>query len=320
MASVVLESFVGSAYDDTPTGYEFPARYRRVLEPLSRGETIQALIYEPRGRDGAGRMSYIGLAVLTEPPFEVARDRATGERRWRVNYVSTYKDFDRPVPREIGERPLEAWLAAVPHGRLRNSATRGQAVRAISDEDFVHILALGFVGDIQELLELRSNEYPTRDEHAAPVTLVAERARRLAEVVQRGALFRDRVLDTYERRCAITGFTVGPSSPIRIPVLVDAAHIRPVRHDGSDDISNGLALTPTLHRMFDAGLFTLRYSAGHLEVVTSPVLAEGMITSPDGRFQLLLDTGVRARLPTQPRSWPSPDQLRFHERNVYRAS
>jgi hypothetical protein len=32
--AVVLDSFLGSRYEDSPTGYEFPARYLKYFEPL----------------------------------------------------------------------------------------------------------------------------------------------------------------------------------------------------------------------------------------------------------------------------------------------
>ena len=37
-------------YGDTPRSYQYPAQYRRYLEPLATGEATFAVIYEPRGR------------------------------------------------------------------------------------------------------------------------------------------------------------------------------------------------------------------------------------------------------------------------------
>lgn len=44
---------------------------------------------------------------------------------------------------------------------------------------------------------------------------------------------------------------------IRVPKLLDAAHIIPVAKNGSDDERNGLPLCPTHHRAFDTGLITI---------------------------------------------------------------
>ena len=38
---------------------------------------------------------------------------------------------------------------------------------------------------------------------------------------------------------------------------VQAAHIRPVAHDGTDSVRNGLALSGTIHWMFDRGLVSI---------------------------------------------------------------
>ena len=73
MYCVVLDSHVGSEYNDSPAGYEFPSRYLAVLEPLQRSEPVFAVIYEPRGRDGSGRMGYVGWATISQPPYRTGR-------------------------------------------------------------------------------------------------------------------------------------------------------------------------------------------------------------------------------------------------------
>lgn len=81
--------------------------------------------------------------------------------------------------------------------------------------------------------------------------LPAERRRVITEVsrLTRDAAFRQRVMFAYGQRCAITRMQLR---------LVDAAHILPVGADGSSDaVQNGVALSPTYHRAFDAGLIYL---------------------------------------------------------------
>jgi len=56
-------------------------------------------------------------------------------------------------------------------------------------------------------------------------------------------------LNAYENRCAVT------RAQLR---LIDAAHILPVpAGDSSDHITNGIALSPTLHRAYDNCLIYL---------------------------------------------------------------
>lgn len=81
--------------------------------------------------------------------------------------------------------------------------------------------------------------------------LSADRQRIIREVsrLSRAADFRQRVLFAYGHRCAV--------SRVQLQ-LVDAAHILPVGAPGSSDhVRNGIALSPTYHRAFDAGLIYL---------------------------------------------------------------
>jgi len=59
--------------------------------------------------------------------------------------------------------------------------------------------------------------------------------------------FRKRVLERQGATCAVCDIAVAG--------VIEAAHVVPKEHDGSDDERNGLALCATHHRMFDAGVF-----------------------------------------------------------------
>lgn len=61
--------------------------------------------------------------------------------------------------------------------------------------------------------------------------------------------FRLRVIEEYERRCAVT-------SEHTLPVL-EAAHIRPVHRGGLHQVSNGLLLRSDVHTLFDLGYVTV---------------------------------------------------------------
>lgn len=81
--------------------------------------------------------------------------------------------------------------------------------------------------------------------------LAEDRQRIVTEVSKysRDANFRKVVLNAYENRCAVT------RAQLR---LVDAAHILPVAAENSSDhVSNGIALSPTLHRAYDNCLIYL---------------------------------------------------------------
>ena len=102
--------------------------------------------------------------------------------------------------------------------------------------------------NVLRLLNQAVHEAPARQDLE---TLSAERRRIVSEVsrLSRAADFRQRVLFAYGNRCAVTRVQLR---------LVDAAHILPVGAPGSaDHVSNGIALSPTYHRAFDAGLIHL---------------------------------------------------------------
>lgn len=104
----------------------------------------------------------------------------------------------------------------------------------------------------------------------------------------------------YGNRCAVTRVQLQ---------LVDAAHILPVGVNGStDNVQNGIALAPTYHRAFDAGLIYLtedcemRLNDGQLGVLRHLDLAGGVdvFCQPLGRIFL----------PPDPNQQPSTEFIR----------
>ncbi|MGW0083554.1 HNH endonuclease [Streptomyces sp. NPDC003393] len=112
--------------------------------------------------------------------------------------------------------------------------------------------------------EAAPQEVLKRDESdQEPFDLVGNRRRRRQRDVQERpdqARFKLRVFQRYGPRCPLTG--------IAVPQMIEAAHLRPVQDDGTDDPRNGLPLSAGLHRAFDAHLFAI--DPDTLEVVTQP--------------------------------------------------
>lgn len=79
-------------------------------------------------------------------------------------------------------------------------------------------------------------------------------------------LFRENVLKAYNYQCAITGQSIF----IDNRVLLEAAHIIPYRDGGSFAVSNGIALSYEMHKMFGNGLFGFFYDEnGNLRIRVS---------------------------------------------------
>ena len=133
--------------------------------------------------------------------------------------------------------------------------------------------------------------------------LSVERQRVVSEVsrLSRAADFQKRVLFAYGNQCAVTRVQLR---------LVDAAHIVPVGAPGSSDhVTNGIALSPTYHRAFDAGLIYLDeecrmcFNGGQLHALERLRLHGGAATfrAPLGRTIFL---------PPDPQQRPNSDFIR----------
>lgn len=71
--------------------------------------------------------------------------------------------------------------------------------------------------------------------------------------------FKARILTSYNHRCAFCGIQLQ---------LIDAAHIVPVQHEGTDETSNGVALCALHHRAFDRNLVTFNTD---YQILANPV-------------------------------------------------
>ncbi|MCY4361073.1 MAG: HNH endonuclease signature motif containing protein [Gammaproteobacteria bacterium] len=129
-------------------------------------------------------------------------------------------------------------------------------------------------------------------------TLTPERKRVLTKVLRlaRDGDFRRKVIDAYSRRCCVTGLQLR---------LIDAAHILPVGAPGSsDDVQNGLCLSPTYHRAYDLGLI---YLTEDRKMMLNHQKREEFVRLGLGgglqEFKLPLDRGIF--LPGNKNHWPS---------------
>ena len=109
--------------------------------------------------------------------------------------------------------------------------------------------------------------------------------------------FRFGVLDTYRRRCAVTGEKA-------LPVL-DAAHIRGVAEGGQHRLDNGLLLRSDVHRLFDAGYVTVT-PEGRFRV------SRRLKTEFDNGAPYVPFDGRELALPRDPRERPNREFLEWH--------
>lgn len=238
----------------------------------------------------------------------------------------SYLPFERPVPFSGPGGVVERGVLNE-QGRISGRAQA--AVRPISIEDFNRILDRG-MPDEDPLLPRAGTPAlnPAHVEHPnpahversrdTPANLLQEehspflfdqqrdRVAHYSSRIVRDRVFRRIVLDAYDCRCAITGlkFINGGGR-----AEVEAAHIKPVEHNGPDDIRNGIALSGTAHWMFDRGLISL---SDDLEVLVSR-----QVNDVEGVWKLVNETRGAA-VPANPAHRPHPSYLAWHRERCFK--
>jgi len=296
MANAIFTFSESSAYDDRPEiRYHFPKTYRRQVEQ-AQGAWI--VYYEPRRTTGpssaTGRMAYFAMAFVDR----VEQDQQLRDHYYAYIRPSSYLEFDDPVPFREGAQYFESALFK-PDGST-NKGAFGRAVRVIGREEFELILSAGFTRkrDVWEGMDAKVAE-------PAAEYVVRPRIEQILSKPFRDAAFRRHVRRAYSNTCAITGLRLinGGGRP-----EVQAAHIRPVEHDGPDSVRNGIALTGTVHWLFDRGLMSLDDSFNVL--LSSRGIPEDIVRLIPADRKLLLPVSEQER--------PHPAYLAWHRENVFK--
>lgn len=294
MVKLVLLHKADSIYDDEPdVVYDFPRTY---LKAISEAVGDWVVYYEPVK---AGPRGYFAVAridrVIPKPGVE--------GRYLAMIAPSTFLPFDREVPRLIAGRPVEAALREA-DGSPKSGGAVQLAVRRLPEAEFAEIVRRGLPQDLMAAEERRYD--PPGREVAEPLAPFERPViERLTNRPYRDVAFRRKVREAYDYRCAISGLRLrnGGGRP-----EVQAAHIRPVEKKGSDSVRNGLALTGTLHWMFDRGLISV---AEDLSILVSRNKVPSDVVD-----RLILPHGKLCP-PANERDWPHRENLKWHRENVF---
>jgi putative restriction endonuclease len=149
------------------------------------------------------------------------------------------------------------------------------------------------------LVKVGRFETPSESE----MSVIPEERRRLITKISRLARdsdFRRKVTVAYDRKCCVTGLQLR---------LVDAAHILPVGTEGStDDVTNGLCLSPTFHRAYDRGLIFL---TDDLRMLINEKIKDNLIELGlgGGLSEFESHLGREVFLPPDRRQWPSESYI-----------
>lgn len=223
--------------------------------------------------------------------------------------ISKYLEFDPVVP--FGGAPRgrywEAGLRELPVNRAGQSL-QGRSMRLLGDLDFSSIVraslsetlepdnAVRYGPGVGELPSIPLTGYPD----LADDDFVRRIEQSLINRKVRDATFRRLVCKAYHDTCAVTGLRIingGGRSEVQ------AAHIWSVESGGPDVVQNGIALSGTVHWLFDRHLISLtndyRLLVAHNRV---PAELRGLFASQMERI----------RLPENRQAWPNPKYVERH--------
>lgn len=294
MVKAVYIASSHSVYKDRPgEWYHFPNYY------LSRvAQTVGDWVIFYEGRAGGSRGYYAVQRVekIVPDPEDPTYSYAILDR-------STELSFERNVPRtRANGKPYETGLPA-------SGGNNTSSVRLISEGDFAAIITEGLHSDPVPDALPRAGEPLLNagfSDRGQEPFFGPDRQMILTSRAFRDQSFARQVRRAYAGRCAMSGLELrnGGGRP-----EVEAAHILPVEERGPDTVRNGLALSGTIHWMFDRGLVSVDGN-GTIMIARGSIADEvaGRLLTPDRRLIL----------PRDPANHPCPGYLEWHRREKFK--
>ncbi len=297
MVKAVFIASSHSAWQDRPGEvYHFPNQY---LSRVAQAVGDWVIFFE--GRRGGSR-GYYGVQRVER----IVPDPSDGNCSFAMLDRASELSFETNVARlrEDGQ-PYETGL---PLARGSNTS----AVRLISEMDFAAIVSAGLRatdgpealsrdGVLPEVPGFAEGQEPFRmpgEGDARPLVLSSRRFR--------DASFARQVKRAYGARCAMSGLALRNGGG---RAEVEAAHILPVEENGPDTVRNGLALSGTLHWMFDRGLLAVD-GDGTILMAEGSIASEAAdrLLTPDRRLIVPQDAALR----------PHAEYLRWHREKRFK--
>ena len=288
-----------SIYDDSlAERYQFPAQYLGRVQACLNDWVIY---YEPvKVPDSRG---YFAVAKVRE----IIRDEKSLGMYLALIEPGSYLDFGNNVPFSGPEGVIERGLLNE-HERISGRAQ--SAVRPLSPTDFYRICEIGLNENTTILPRIDAMEGAREfSDVQQPLDYYEDRTRVSFwnSRIVRDYVFRRVVLNAYDERCAVTGLKLINGGG---RAEVEAAHIQPVEKSGPDIVSNGIALSGTIHWMFDRGLIGI---ANDHQILLSRQIND--VPTVSG----MINKSGRILVPVRPAYQPNPRFLAWHRENCFKA-
>lgn len=298
MPNAIFTAAESTAYDDRiEERYHFPSTYLKQAE-AAIGDFV--IFYEPRrgNTPNSGRSAYFAFARLDS----IEPDPRNNGRHYAN--MSSFMEFDNPVPFKIGGLYLET--ALVKEDGSTNRGAFGRSVRNIPIHEFATILRHGFSRELEPWEAADAVNTGNFIDDADVTEYIPREIRQyVLNRKVRDQNFKSHVRAAYNKTCAVTGLRLinGGGRP-----EVQAAHIRSVERNGPDTVRNGIALTGTVHWLFDRGLIS--FTDDHRILVSNHGI-------PDGLDRLVVPD-KKIILPDNPAWRPHPTYLGWHRENLFK--
>ncbi|MFC9225486.1 phosphorothioated DNA-binding restriction endonuclease [Streptomyces hygroscopicus] len=285
---------IGALRQWTKDGVRAPHKPLLMLYALGRfqREPGRALRYSEVEQDLKDLLRDYGPPHTTSPSYPF--HHLTSDGVWEVR-----TDHGGGSPgsgvRALRESGAEGRLAAGLRAALsEDPVLLGQVAQVLLETHFPPSLHPDITADVGLDLELAD---------AAVRTTVTARDRR------RAAELRRHVLIAYEYACAFCGFD---GSIGRLPVGLEAAHVRWWAFRGADELSNALCLCSLHHKLFDRGVLGL--DDGRRITVSQEFVGR----SPAARAQVLDLADRKVSGPQTGNAPVAPENIAWHAEQVFR--
>ena len=293
-----------------------PVLLLSIIQLIHKGEIQSNRIYITGELIIAFRSNWNKLVTTNHiPNFSLPFFHLSSEPFWRLVYVNGLFDNKEKISSlgklksriafaEIDKDLFELLLNPIRRAEIENvllntyfpNTKANYQFNVVSNYDIETVIKDQILNDTKE-------EYQTLMSHIAEELTENEIEE---ERFIRGSIFKREVPKIYQNQCCISGMKIVSTTNAQ---MIDACHIVPFSISNDDTVSNGISLSPNLHRAYDRGLITINED---YIVRISPVVREN-----ETPFSISQFAGRRIILPENNKDFPSPENLMWHKKEVF---